>query len=464
MRTTKITLVGAGSVSFGLSTLQDIVAYADALRGSTVALTDVNVESLDLMMRVARGLNAEADASLVIEGTSDPRAALDGAEFVIVAVAVDRSATWKKDWEIPLRCGVRQVLGENGGPGGLGHTLRSAHLMLEVGRVIEEVAPDAWVLNFTNPMSRVCLALERATSLRFVGLCHQIGAAYQIAGRVLGLIDKPKDWDEHRTQQEVLHRRLDVKAAGLNHFTFIYDLRDNETGADLYPEFRERLANMPPDFEPLSRRLMDSFGLFPATGDGHAGEYVSFACETSDMKGFDFDEWDRWGEEMKAKLRQAVAGERSFREYLGHTSGERAIQIIDAMLHNKNQYELALNIPNHGCIPGLPDWAVVEVPGVVSGAGISGLHVPALPPGITALLAQQVAVQDRAVEAAIHGDRQAALQALLLDPVVPSYEAAVQILDELLVVHAPYLPQFLNEALTPDPSPNIGRGGRSGEF
>jgi alpha-galactosidase len=442
MSTTKITLVGAGSTSFGLSTLQDIIAYAGALHGSAIVLADVNAESLDLMTNVARRMNAEANAGLVIEGTTDLRAALDGAEFVIVAVAVDRIPTWRQDWEIPRKYGIQHVLGENGGPGGLGHTLRSVRLMLEVARTIEEATPNAWVLNFTNPMSRVCLALERATSLRCVGLCHQIGAGYHIAGRVLGLVGQPKDWDEHVAQVEMLHHKLDIKAAGLNHFTFIYDLRDNETGVDLYPAFRERLKTMPADFEPLSRRLMDAFGLFPATGDGHAGEYVSFAWETSAMKGFDFDGWGRWGEKVKTQLRQVAAGDRSIQEYLGRTSGERAIQIIDAMLHNKNQYELALNIPNHGSIPGLPDWAIVEVPGVVSGAGISGLHVPALPPGITALLAQQVAVQDRAVEAAIHGDRQAALQALLLDPVVSSYEAAVKILDDMLTVHAPYLPQF----------------------
>jgi alpha-galactosidase len=443
MRTTKIALIGAGSTSFGPSTLMDIIAYADALRGSTIALADINADSLDLMLRVAQCANEAAGAGLVMEGTTDLRAALDGAEFVIVAVAVDRIPTWRQDWDIPRKYGIKHVLGENGGPGGLGHTLRSVRLMLEVARTIEEVAPDAWVLNFTNPMSRVCLALERATSLHCVGLCHQIGAGYHIVGQTLGLIDgEAKDWEEHRAQVSMLQRKIDIKAAGLNHFTFIYDLRDNETGEDLYPQFRERIAAMPADFEPLSRRLMDAFGLLPATGDGHAGEYVSFAWETSDMKGYDFDGWNGWGEEIKTQLRQVAAGERPIQEYLGRTSGERAIQIIDAMLHNKNQYELALNIPNRGCIPGLPDWAIVEVPGVVSGGGIAGLNVPALPPGVTAMLAQQVAVQDRAVHAAIHGDRAAAFQALLLDPVVSSYEAAASILDDLLAVHAPYLPQF----------------------
>ena len=144
----------------------------------------------------------------------------------------------------------------------------------------------------------------------------------------------------------------------------------------------------------------------------------------------------------EARMRQIIAGQVGVDEYLNRKSGERAIPIIAAILGNKNQYEDVLNLPNRGCIPGLPDWAIVELPGSVSASGIRGQSVPTLPPGVTAMLAQQIAIQDRAVEAALTGDRQAALQALLLDPVVWSYDAAVQILDELLTVHAPYLPQF----------------------
>ncbi len=442
MRTTKIVLVGAGSASFGLSILQDIIGARDVLRGSTVVLNDPDEEALSLMACVAQRLNTEAEAGLTIEASTDQRAALAGAEFVITSASVDRIQTWRQDWEIPLRHGVKHVLGENGGPGALGHTLRSVELMLRIARNIEEVAPKAWVLNCANPMSRVCLALERATSLKCVGLCHQIGAAYYWIGRVFGMIGDGRDWDETRTLIAAMEQKIDVKAAGINHFTFVYDLRDRASGEDLYPEFRRRLAAMPPDFQPLSRRLLDAFGLFPATGDGHAGEYVSFAWETSAMKGFDFDGYVREGEERRDGLRRALEVEGGLKRYIDEPSGEGAIPVIDGILRDANRYHLALNIPNSGCIPGLPDWAIVEVPAIVSGAGVSGLCVPALPPGITALLAQQVAVQDRAVDAAIHGHRQAALQALLLDPVVSSYEAAVKILDDLLTVHAQYLPRF----------------------
>lgn len=436
---TKITLVGAGSVSFGVGMLMDLAAYGEELAGSTVVLTDVDPTSLDLMLQTGRILNRQAKTDLRYEGATDLEAALDGAEFVITSVAVDRLPTWQRDWDIPRKYGVKHVLGENGGPGGLGHTLRSVRLMVEVAQQIEKVAPNAWVLNFTNPLTRVCLGLERATKLKVVGMCHGIGNAYRSAAMTFGLV---KNVDDARAQMERLAQRFDIKAAGLNHFTFVYSIYDNERGEEVYPEFIERIAQMPPDFQPLSRRMLDAFGLFPAIGDGHIGEYVSYAWETSAMKGYDFAGYAERGRKEKEHLRQIIAGQVGVDEYLNRKSGERAIPIIAAILGNNNQYEDALNLPNRGCIPGLPDWAIVELPGSVSASGIRGQSVPTLPPGVTAMLAQQIAIQDRAVEAALTGDRQAALQALLLDPVVWSYDAAVQILDELLTVHAPYLPQF----------------------
>lgn len=436
---TKITLIGAGSTSFGWGMVQDLVAHAADLAGTTIVLNDLDAASLELMLSAARGLARAATAQLHFEATTDLRAALEGTQFVIISVAVDRLATWQRDWEIPRRHGVRQVLGENGGPGGLGHTLRSVQTTMNVARVIEEVAPQALVLNFTNPMSRICLALARASQLRVVGLCHQIGAAYRIAGQVLGLVATE---EQARNAGALLHQALDIKAAGLNHMTFIYDIRDAITGADRMPEFLERLAHMPAEFEPLSRRILEAFGMFPATGDGHVGEYFGYAWETSAERGYDFTGRVQHATNERQRLGALLAGSTSFSSELGHISGERAIPIISAILHNRNQYELAVNIPNHGCIAGLPDWAIVEVPGLVSGAGVAGVHVPQLPAGILSVLAQQIAVQDRAVEAALYGDRQAALQALLLDPTTTSYAQSKAILDELLEAHAAYLPLF----------------------
>ena len=205
--------------------------------------------------------------------------------FVIVSVAVDRIATWRLDWQIPLKHGVRHVLGENGGPGGLSHAIRNIPILLAIARDVEELAPNALLLNFSNPMSRLCLALHQYTRVQFVGLCHQIGKGYHLVNEVLNLVQR-NEGDTDAQFRRRLEERIHLTAAGLNHFTFILDMRDRTTGEDLYPRFRTLVKDMPADFELMSRRLMDTFGLFCATGDGHAGEYVGFASETIPLTGY----------------------------------------------------------------------------------------------------------------------------------------------------------------------------------
>ena len=375
--TTKIVIIGAGSVSFGPAVLGDLFSLADRLRGSDVWLVDVNagVGRMDGALRRAperQGLGAP----YTIHHTTDRREALPGADFVIVSVAVDRAATWKLDWQIPLKHGVRHVLGENGGPGGLSHALRNIPILLDIARDVERLAPGALILNFTNPMSRVCLAVHLHTRARFVGLCHQIGEGYRLVNKVLHLV--PEDGQPWHELTAAIEQRLHLTAAGLNHFTFILDMREKGTGRDLYPEFRDKVKAMPPEFQLMSRRMLDTYGLFCATGDGHAGEYVGYAAETMPLTGYDFDAYERHGREQWARL-QAVADGKAPVEV--RRSGERAVHIMDAILHDLNQPELAVNIPNGGCIANLPDDAVVEVPGIVNAAGVHGVHVGELPGG-----------------------------------------------------------------------------------
>ncbi|MCL4506583.1 MAG: alpha-glucosidase/alpha-galactosidase [Chloroflexi bacterium] len=435
---TKIVMIGVGSTSFGPSIFGDLFSHAEQLRGSQVWLVDINQQSLDLMARYAGRLNESVQHAFELHSTTDRRAALTGADFVIVSVAVDRLDTWRLDWQIPLKHGVRHVLGENGGPGGLSHALRNIPLLLAIARDVEELAPQALVLNFTNPMSRLCLALHQHTQVRFVGLCHQIGAGYRLVNRVLKLVERRAD-DDDAGYRRRLEERIHLTAAGLNHFTFILDMRDRATGADLYPLFREKVKDMPADFELMSRRLLDTYGLFCATGDGHAGEYVGFASETIPLTGYDFDGRAKESAELRAHVVDVAEGRAPVKLSL---SGERAIQIIDAVTHDLIQPELAVNIPNNGCISNLPADAVVEAPAVVSARGVQGVHVGELPQGLAAMLRQQIDIQMLVVEAGVHGDRNAALQALLLDPTVHSYAQAKYMLDELLRVHERYLPQF----------------------
>ncbi|MBI3732397.1 MAG: alpha-glucosidase/alpha-galactosidase [Chloroflexi bacterium] len=439
---TKIVLIGAGSTSFGVSTLADLFKQAGRLRGSTIALCDVNTEKLAHITRLAQRLNDVTHTPFVIESARDYREVLAGAQFVLVSVEVDRLERWQLDWQIPLKHGIRHVLGENGGPGGLSHALRTSALVLDIARAVERAAPDAYLINFTNPLSRVCLALTRYTRLKVVGLCHQINKGYYIVGRVLGLTPPLEGHFPPAPVANALKAQFDLKTAGLNHFTWITDMREAGTGRDLYPEFCARLRDCDPGFEPLSRRLHDAFGLFPTSGDGHLGEYFGYAHETSDLAGYDFEGRAAHSADLDARVARASQNGQPLDEFLHWESGERTMDVVAAIANNLNGYEQTVNVLNNGALPGLPDWAVVEVPAIVGGGGVMPLRMPALPPGITALLNQQVAIQDRVVEAAVHGDRRAALQSLLLDPLITNYTVAEELLDELLAAHAPVLPAF----------------------
>jgi alpha-galactosidase len=421
---TKIAIVGAGSAGVALDTLCDLVAHAETLHGSTIALVDNDAERLDQAARLAQRLSDAAGAGFHVEADTDRRRVLPDAGYVVTAAEANRLSQWRQDWEQPRRYGVRHVLGENDGPGGLAHALRTIPLALAICRDVEDLAPEALVIEFTNPLPRLCLALSRYTGLRVVGLCHQIAAGYADVSQVL---DLPVD-------------EVQLTAAGINHFTWALAITHRPTGADLYPAFRERLARQPLHFEPLSRRLLDAFGLYPCGGDDHFGEDLGFAWETDELAAH--PEWpdlpavmvsqQALRRETSAVVEEALVDDEVLRDLLEHRSGERIVPVICATLGDEAVVEDAANLVNQGAIANLPDWAVVEAPTIVGPAAISPVPVGPLPDGCAALLAQRIAIHSLTVEAAVHRDRQAALQALLLDPIVNSYDVATRLLDDIL--------------------------------
>jgi alpha-galactosidase len=432
---TKIVLIGAGSVSFGTSMLRDLFAACEPLRGSAITLVDVNPEALQVMTQVAQRLNEMTGKPFVIQATTNRSEALLGAQFVIISVAVKRNERWQLDFQIPLKHGVKQVLGENGGPGGLFHAMRNIPLLLDICADIERYCPDALVLNFTNPEGRLCLAARRYTKLRFVGLCHGIGMAQTAISQVLDL--PPEE--------------IDPRAGGLNHFSWILDLRHASTGADLYPAFKRAMAEKNVEVIndkdhrfgiKLSHYLMNTFGYWPLPSDDHVGEYLSYAWEYCGLEGYDFAHAERRVEQNWQRLHRWASGHEAPDKLLQRPSGERAISIIVGVLGNTHQHELAVNVPNAGLISNLPDWAIVEVPAMVDATGVHGLPIGPLPEPIAAMCRTQATIIDRVVEAGVHGDRHAALEALLLDPVVHSISQAEAILTEMLEVHKDFLPQF----------------------
>lgn len=458
---TKIVVIGAGSASFGENTLSALMR-SKKLRGSTLALVDRNQSSLDIVKRLADRLNKEWDSQMKITAHAHHRDALDGAAFVISAIEVGaREGLWRKDFEIPIKYGVRQPYAENGGPGGFAHASRNIGPVMQIVRDMEQACPDAWFVNFTNPMIRICDAVNRHSKIKAVGLCHQIFIGYTMVGVALGKdlgIEIPDGLTgtEASVTQAPLHEQVkrqivplvDIRAAGLNHFSWILSIRDRKTGEDLYPLFRKRFFELDPKFEPLTRDIFSAFGLFSVPGDTHLCEYLPWVSdpqtkpwEKYDIKLYDWDLMAAVREFELDRLNEMANGNMTI-EGLLDTDSEGALEMVENIAAAGTHYHLAANLPNEGQIENLPRGAAVETPVVIDGAGVHPVHVGALPEPIAELCRRETIVAQLCVDSAVEGDREKALQCLLLDPVITDIETAKKVLDDYLTSYKEYLPQY----------------------
>jgi alpha-galactosidase len=458
---TKITVIGAGSASFGENTLSALLR-SKKLCGSRLALVDRNSSSLDIVHRLANRLNDEWDAGFSISAHTHYKEALEDAEFVVSAIEVGpREELWKSDFEIPLKYGLRQPYAENGGPGGFAHAARNIGSLMEIVGDMEKICPDAWLINFTNPMTRLCDAVNRYSQIRTVGLCHQVYVGYVFVGLVLadelgievpdGLEGMHADFTQHVLRNQVMHQvlpRIDITAAGLNHFTWILYIRDRETGENLYPLFRERFASFDPTFEPLTREVFEAFDLFPAPGDTHLSEYLPWVSdpvtkpwENYNIRLYDWEAWAALRNFGLDRLNDMANGNLTI-DGLLETDSEGALEMIEYLAGGSSHYHLAANRPNIGQIANLPFGATVETPVQVNSAGVNPIHVGALPEQVAELLRREITVGQLCVDAVIEGSREKALQSLLLDPMVRDFGIAKQILDDYLKTYKEYLPQF----------------------
>jgi alpha-galactosidase len=421
----KITLVGAGSSVFGYNSVLDAVNIP-ALTGSELVLHDIDGSRLETMTGLAERMNTEMGDPLTVTSTLDQGEALDDADYVLMAIEVDRMNRWRQDWQIPFDNGIKQVIGENGGPGGLFHTWRNLPPVLDVAHKMEDMCKDAWLLNYTNPVPRLCLAVSRYTSIKTVGLCHEVEHQLQRIAPLMGIPES----------------LIEVTSAGLNHFSWYKELKLTD-GTDAYPMLDEALKNNR-NFQPLCKAMYNQFGLFPSTDDNHMGEYLALAWNATleRDRGINWiDRMEAEGEENWLRTKSIIEGKIPI-DIKGKLSGERAIHIIAGIMTNSKHVELQVNLPNKGQISNLIQDAIIETPAIINKNGIQPIDVGKMPEGLAALLNIQIMVQSVAVEAGVTGDLNKAKQALLVDPVVEDNAPALKSFDELMKVHADLLPQF----------------------
>ncbi len=458
---TTVTVIGAGSASFGENTLSALLR-SKKLQGSTLRLVDRNAQSLDIVQRLANRLNKEWDSKFTISAHTHHKDALEDTNFVVSAIEVGpREELWKSDFDIPLKHGVRQPYAENGGPGGFAHAARNVKPVLEIVRDMEQACPDAWFINFTNPMVRICDLVNRHSKIQAVGLCHQIYAGYCMVGVALakelgihipdGLEGMHADVMQHPFQHMVISQvvpLLDIRAAGTNHFSWILSVHDKRTGEDLYPLLKKRFFELDEKFEPLTRRVFQDFGLLPVPGDTHLCEYLPWMSdpitkpwEKFNIRLYDWDVMASLRDFSLDRLNQMANGESTI-EGLLDTDSEGALEMIENIVCAGSHYHLAANLPNVGQISNLPLGATVETPVHVNGAGIHPVHIGSLPQPIAELCRRELMIAQLGVDAVVEGSYEKALQCLLLDPVISDMQVAKNILDDYLIAYREHLPQF----------------------
>ncbi len=430
----KIVLVGAGSTSFGPKMVNDIFLSKD-LVGSTIVLHDIDTKKLEIFYELLRIENERLGNKFNIVQTTDRASAFQNADFIINSIEVgNRMELWRQDYEIPRKYGSTQILGECGGPGGSFHAWRIIPPIIEIVKDAEKICPDAFFINFSNPMSRVCLAIKRSVKkLKFIGLCHQIGFFIR---HLPQMINKPiKD--------------LKLKVAGLNHFAFLLDLEDSSSGINLMDDFNKKVMNYFKEkanrfeFSTLTFEVFKRFGYFSYVGDNHLGEYLQIGSEftkTQDMIDW-IDFIDREGALVYKKYKNGKYPQRGL--LTKSPSGERAIPIIEAILNNKSSHETAVNIPNEGIVNNLPRDLILECSATVDKEGVKGINIGDLPKNIATLLRIEASIQDLCVDAALKESKESAVACLAIDPNVGNFEMADKIFDEMMEKQKEFLPKFI---------------------
>lgn len=406
----KITVMGAGSTVFTKNVLGDVM-LTPALSKCEIALYDIDGERLDESRLVVEALNSrynENQASVkTYLGVENRKEALRGADFVINTIQVGLyDPCTIIDFEIPKKYGLRQTIGDTLGIGGIFRGLRTIHVLKDFARDMEEVCPDAWLLNYTNPMAILSGYMQRYTNVKTVGLCHSVQGVVKNCMVHLGM-------DYSRYGHSLV--------AGINHMAWLLEIYDKE-GNDLYPEIRERAKTVNDQLHGDMVRMdyINNFGYYVTESSEHNAEYNPFYIKSKypeliERFKIPLDEYPRRCvsqiENWKARKDKILAGEE-----LDHKrSREYASYIMEAMVKNK-PYKIGGNVLNAGLITNLPSDACVEVPCLVDGSGVSPTHVGALPPVLAAMNMTNINVQLLTIEAARTMKKEAIYHAAMLDP------------------------------------------------
>ena len=432
----KITFMGAGSTVFAKNVLGDSM-LTPSLEDSVIALYDIDPKRLDESYLMLTAINSNLGGKARIEkycGVESRKDALRGANYVVNAIQVGLyDPCTITDFEVPKKYGLRQTIADTLGIGGIFRALRTIPVMMDFAHDMEEVCPDAWFLNYTNPMAMLTGAMQRYTGVKTVGLCHSVQVCAKSLLTSVGMEDDPD---------------VQTKIAGINHMAWLLEI--TKDGKDLYPEIKARAAALTEKHDNMVRlEIMKRFGYYVTESSEHNAEYMPFFIkdkypELIDRFNIPLDEYPR------RCVRQIAEWEKRRDEltkdpHLTHTrTHEYASYIMEAMETGK-PYKIGGNVINNGLITNLPRNACVEVPCLVDRSGVTPCYVGDLPEQCAALNRTNINVQLLTIEAAMTRKKETIYQAAMMDPHLQSelsIDDIVSLCDELIAAHQGWLPEY----------------------
>ena len=428
----KITFLGAGSTVFAKNVLGDCL-MSSKLTDLNIALYDIDPQRLQESEKMLQNINKNSDQKANIIAYSDRRQALAKADYVINAIHVGGYKPGTvTDFEIPKKYGLRQTIGDTLGIGGIFRALRTIPVVLDYAREMEELCPDAWFLNYTNPMSMLTGALLKATSIKTVGLCHSVQVCASGLLEGLGMDSQNIQW----------------KVAGVNHQSWLLEITRN--GLDLYPEIKKRAAQRTEVHGDMVRyEIMKRFGFYVTESSEHSAEYLPYFIKSQYPEliqkfNIPLDEYPRRCEKQ-IKDWETMKNDLVHNINLTHErTPEYASYIIEAM-ETDVPYKIGGNVRNTGLITNLPKEACVEVPCLVDSSGVTPCYVGDLPPQCAALNRNMINTQLLTIEAALTLKKEYIYHAAMLDPHTAAelpIDRIVELCDDLIEAHGDWLPKY----------------------
>lgn len=439
----KIAMIGAGSIGFTRRLMMDILAVSD-LQDTHFHFMDIDEQNLEMVTKLCEQMVAVNHLPATITATTNQKEAIRGADYVICTARVGGLEAFQHDIEIPLKYGVDQCVGDTLGPGGIFFGLRSVPLVLDIAQDMREVAPNALLLNYSNPMAINTWAVRRAGGVKVIGLCHGVQGGHHQIAEALGLAKE----------------EIDIICAGINHQTWYVQV--THQGKDMLPYLLESFEKHPAlsEMEPVRIDVMKRFGYYSTESNGHLSEYLPWYRKRPE----EINKWIYSGEwiggrtagylnhcrekmdEYALMYPKWLNGEEEYIK-LGERSDEHVSYIIEALETGK-PYRGHFNIENEHLITNLQQGCTIEIPCIADRNGITPGWIGELPLPLAATCRTSISVQEMAVEAALTGNRELVKQAVLHDPLtgaVCNPEEVWQMCDEMFDALARWLPQFNGE-------------------